>query len=89
MAHCPEPGVVVADVPVIADRSRPAPKRLIVRVLSPETLIQKSARLWNTFLLSFFALIIAWGVALLLDPEADAMTGSTLMLDSGRRRGLP
>jgi hypothetical protein len=28
-----EPGVVVADVPVIADRSRPAPKRLIVRVL--------------------------------------------------------
>lgn len=32
---------------------------------------------------------VAWAVALLLDPEADAMTGSTLMLDSGRRRGLP
>ena len=32
---------------------------------------------------------VAWGVSLLLDPEADAMTGSTLMLDSGRRRGLP
>jgi amino acid transporter len=30
-----EPGVVVADVPVIDDRSRPAPKRLIVRVLVP------------------------------------------------------
>jgi NAD(P)-dependent dehydrogenase (short-subunit alcohol dehydrogenase family) len=32
---------------------------------------------------------VAWAVALLLDPEADALTGSTLMLDSGRRRGLP
>lgn len=32
---------------------------------------------------------VAWAVTLLLDPEADAMTGSTLMLDSGRRRGLP
>ncbi len=32
---------------------------------------------------------VAWAVAMLLDPEADAMTGSTLMLDSGRRRGLP
>ena len=28
-----EPGVVVANVPVIADQSRPTPKRLIVRVL--------------------------------------------------------
>lgn len=32
---------------------------------------------------------VAWGVAMLLAPEADAMTGSALMLDSGRRRGLP
>ena len=32
---------------------------------------------------------VAWAVNLLLAPEADAMTGSTLMLDSGRRRGLP
>jgi hypothetical protein len=30
-----EPGVVVADVPVIDGRSRPMPKRLIVRVLVP------------------------------------------------------
>ena len=30
-----EPGVVVADVPVIGDRSRPTPKRLVVRVLIP------------------------------------------------------
>jgi len=28
-------------------------------------------------------------VSMLLDPCADAMTGSTLMLDSGRRKGLP
>ena len=28
-------------------------------------------------------------VETLLAEEADAMTGSTLMLDSGRRRGLP
>lgn len=32
---------------------------------------------------------VAWAVEMLLAPEADAMTGSTLMLDSGRRRGLP
>lgn len=32
---------------------------------------------------------VAWAVSLLLDPEADAMTGSTLMLDAGRRKGLP
>ena len=32
---------------------------------------------------------VAWAVGLLLDPEADAMTGSTLMLDAGRRKGLP
>lgn len=32
---------------------------------------------------------VAWAVELLLDPRANAMTGSSLMLDSGRRRGLP
>ena len=32
---------------------------------------------------------VAWAVAMLLAPEADAMTGSSLMLDAGRRRGLP
>lgn len=32
---------------------------------------------------------VAWAVSLLLAPEADALTGSSLMLDSGRRRGLP
>lgn len=32
---------------------------------------------------------VAWAIALLLAPEANAMTGSTLMLDSGRRHGLP
>lgn len=32
---------------------------------------------------------VAWAVSILLAPEADAMTGSSLMLDSGRRRGLP
>lgn len=32
---------------------------------------------------------VAWGVAMLLAPEADAMAGSTLFLDAGRRRGLP
>lgn len=32
---------------------------------------------------------VAWAVSMLLAPEADAMTGSSLMLDSGRRRGLP
>ncbi len=32
---------------------------------------------------------VAWAVALLLAPEADAFAGSTLMLDAGRRKGLP
>lgn len=32
---------------------------------------------------------VAWAVSILLEDEADAMTGSTLMLDSGRRKGLP
>lgn len=32
---------------------------------------------------------VAWAVRVLLDPEATVMTGSTLMLDAGRRRGLP
>lgn len=32
---------------------------------------------------------IAWAVATLLAPEADALTGGTLFMDAGRRRGLP
>jgi NAD(P)-dependent dehydrogenase (short-subunit alcohol dehydrogenase family) len=32
---------------------------------------------------------VAWGICLLLDPEADAMAGASLMLDAGRRHGLP
>lgn len=32
---------------------------------------------------------IAWGIETLLAPEADALAGSTLFMDAGRRRGLP
>jgi NAD(P)-dependent dehydrogenase (short-subunit alcohol dehydrogenase family) len=32
---------------------------------------------------------VAWAVTTLLAPEADALTGSTLMLDAGRSKGLP
>ena len=32
---------------------------------------------------------VAWALEMLLAPEAKAMTGSALMLDAGRRRGLP
>lgn len=32
---------------------------------------------------------VAWAIARLADPEAGAMTGSTLLLDGGRRRALP
>jgi NAD(P)-dependent dehydrogenase (short-subunit alcohol dehydrogenase family) len=32
---------------------------------------------------------VAWAIGLLLSPYADAMAGSSLMLDSGRRHGLP
>lgn len=32
---------------------------------------------------------VAWALEMLLAPEATAMTGSSLMLDAGRRRGLP
>lgn len=32
---------------------------------------------------------VAWAIALLKDPQADALAGSTLFMDAGRRRGLP
>lgn len=32
---------------------------------------------------------VAWAVQLLLAPHADALAGSTLFLDAGRRKGLP
>lgn len=32
---------------------------------------------------------VAWAVSMLLAPEATVMNGSTLMLEAGRRRGLP
>lgn len=32
---------------------------------------------------------VAWAIALLLEPEADALAGASLMLDAGRRHGLP
>lgn len=32
---------------------------------------------------------IAWGIGLLLDPNADALAGSTLFMDAGRRKGIP
>jgi len=32
---------------------------------------------------------IGWAVRTLLDPEADALAGSTLFLDAGRRRAIP
>ncbi len=32
---------------------------------------------------------IAWGVEMLLAPEADALAGGTLFMDAGRRKGLP
>lgn len=32
---------------------------------------------------------IAWAMTMLLAPEADAMAGSTLFMDAGRRKGLP
>lgn len=32
---------------------------------------------------------IAWAIGLRLDPRADALAGSTLFMDAGRRKGLP
>ncbi|MBS0318754.1 MAG: SDR family oxidoreductase [Proteobacteria bacterium] len=32
---------------------------------------------------------IAWAMAMLLAPEADALAGGTLFMDAGRRKGLP
>lgn len=32
---------------------------------------------------------VAYAVRMLLDPRADALAGSSIMLDSGRRRGIP
>lgn len=32
---------------------------------------------------------VAWAITMLLAPEADALAGSTLFMDAGRRKGLP
>ncbi len=32
---------------------------------------------------------VAWAIEMLLAPEADALAGSTLFTDAGRRKGLP
>lgn len=32
---------------------------------------------------------VAWAVQMLLEPEADALAGSTVFMDAGRRKGLP
>jgi NAD(P)-dependent dehydrogenase (short-subunit alcohol dehydrogenase family) len=32
---------------------------------------------------------VAWAVGMLLAPEADALAGSSLMMDAGRRKGIP
>jgi NAD(P)-dependent dehydrogenase (short-subunit alcohol dehydrogenase family) len=32
---------------------------------------------------------VAWAIGLLLDPNAEALAGSTLFMDAGRRKGLP
>lgn len=32
---------------------------------------------------------VAWAISMLTAPEADALAGSTLFMDAGRRRGLP
>jgi len=32
---------------------------------------------------------VSWAIGLLLDPRANALAGSTLFMDAGRRRGLP
>ncbi|MCB1917936.1 MAG: SDR family oxidoreductase [Rhodocyclaceae bacterium] len=66
---------------VAADRARL--REVGVDAVLDEMLAESSIRRFTT------PAQVAWAVTTLLDPCADAMTGSTLMLDSGRRRGLP
>lgn len=80
---------LIAPGPALTERlSRVAVDRAATRGVSAEKILEEmkaesSIKAFTT------PEQVAWAVSLLLAPEADAMTGSTLMLDSGRRRGLP
>jgi NAD(P)-dependent dehydrogenase (short-subunit alcohol dehydrogenase family) len=80
---------LIAPGPADTERlRRVAADRAAMRGITPEAVLEemRSESSTGTFTTPEQ---VAWAVSLLLAPEADAMTGSTLMLDSGRRRGLP
>lgn len=80
---------VIAPGPADTERLRKvAANQAATRGVSIETIIEGMKAESSTGTLTTPEQV-AWAVTLLLAPEADAMTGSTLMLDNGRRRGLP
>lgn len=80
---------VIAPGPADTERvHKMAAQQAAARGVSPESIIDAMKAESSTGTLTTPEQV-AWAVALLLAPEADALTGSTLMLDSGRRRGLP
>ena len=82
-------GHVIAPGPADTDRlHRVAADRAALRGVSVQTILDEMVA--ESSIKAFVTpQQVAWAVSMLLEPEADAMTGSTLMLDAGRRRGLP
>lgn len=80
---------LIAPGPAYTERlARVAADRAAMRQVSVETIMEEmkaesSIKAFTT------PEQVAWAVSMLLADEADAMTGSTFMLDAGRRRGLP
>ncbi|MGH8598893.1 MAG: SDR family NAD(P)-dependent oxidoreductase [Gammaproteobacteria bacterium] len=82
-------GHVIASGPADTERLRKiATERAASRGVTVETILDEM-RAESALKTLTTPSQVAWAVTTLLAPEADALTGSTLMLDSGRRKGLP
>jgi NAD(P)-dependent dehydrogenase (short-subunit alcohol dehydrogenase family) len=82
-------GHVIASGPADTDRLRKiATERAASRGVTVEAILDEM-RAESALKTLTTPAQVAWAVTTLLAPEADALTGSTLMLDSGRRKGLP
>lgn len=80
---------LIAPGPADTERlRRVATARAAVAGTRPEETLQEMR---NESAIGAFTTVeqVAWAVNTLLAPEADALAGSTLFMDAGRRRGLP
>ncbi|MBK5001660.1 SDR family oxidoreductase [Pseudomonas sp. S31] len=80
---------LIAPGPADTERlQRVAADRAVRDGITPEAVLEQMCRESAIGALTTPAQV-AWAVTMLLAPEATAMTGSTLMLDAGRRKSIP